>query len=267
MTSILLGYYLKQPEFESIVHQIHDAVCCNDLVKHYFVLAKKATVVQDLQRFWPYLSPKPALEYRRPATPTSSTDIQLPDSQFSEVIQVMARVFRERKVNPEHVPQLTHEILELIEESRSQTNDTISSRLEAKEVSADKILYFLKRYKIGSEVMPSKAIMAERGLSHKLWLRIDTALQEVQLEGRIAIAEAAFNDQVDDILDRQAGRESAISLRLEQDDAGRRRLLATHRLPYRHGIPMRLFVRYLRRFSTDLDQVHASDKEDILRPA
>lgn len=267
MSTILLGSYLKEPEFESIIHQIYDMVCSNDLVKHYFVLAKKATVVNDLRRFWPYLTPKPALEYRRPATPTASTDIQLPDSQFSEVIQVMVRVFRERKVNPEHVPQLTHEILELTEESRSQTNDTLSSRLEAKEVSADKIMVFLKRYKIGSEVMPSKAIMAERGLSHKLWLQIDAAQQEVQLEGRIAISDAAFNDQIDEILERQAARESSIRLRLEHDDAGRRRLLAIHRLPYRHGIPMRLFVRVLRRFSMDLDQVHGSDKDDLLRPA
>ncbi len=43
--------------------------------------------------------------------------------------------------------------------------------------------------------------------------------------------------------------------------------MAKHRLPYRYGIPMRLFTRYLRRFSMDLDQVHASDKEEILRPA
>lgn len=267
MSAILLGSYVIQPDFDKIIHQIHDAVCCNDLVKHYFVLAKKSTVTQDLRRYWPYLTPKAALEYRRPATPTASSDIQLPDAQFSEVIQVIARVFREWKVNPEHVPQLTHEILELTEESRSQTNDTLSSRLEALEVSADKILYFLKRYKISAEVMPSKAIMAERGLSHKLWLRIDTVQQEVQLEGRIAISDAAFSDQIDDILERQASRESSIKLELEQDDAGRRRLMARHRLPYRYGIPMRLFTRYLRRFSMDLDQVHASDKDDILRPA
>ena len=267
MTSVLLNAYLKNPEFESILTEIHDAVCSNDLVKHYFVLAKKSAVLQDIRRYSSYLTPKTALEYRRPATPTASVDIQLPESQFSEIIQIMARIFRDKKVDPEHVPQLTHEILELTEESRSQTNDTLSSKLEAKEVSVDKIQYFLKRYKIASDVMPSKAIMAERGLSHKLWLRIGSEQRQLHIEGRIAISDAAFDDQLDEIMQREANRESFIRLQLEHDDAGRRRLVARHALSYEHGIPMRLFVRCLRRFSMDLDQVHASDKDGILRPA
>lgn len=267
MTTVLLNSYIKTSDFETIIHQIHDAVCSNDLVKHYFVLAKKTAVMQDIRRYSNYLTTKTALEYRRPAAPTASVDIQLPESQFSEIIQIIGRVFREWKINPEHVPQLTHEILELTEESRSQTNDTLSSKLEAKEVSVDKIQYFLKRYKISSDVMPSKAIMAERGLSHKLWLRIDSEQQLLRIEGRIAISDAGFDDQVEEILERQSGRESFINLQLETDDAGRRRLVARHALSYEHGIPMRLFVRCLRRFSADLDQVHASDKDGILRPA
>ena len=267
MTSVLLNSYIRNPDFETIIHEIHDAVCSNDLVKHYFVLAKKSAVMQDIRRYCNYLTTKTSIEYRRPATPTASVDIQLPESQFSEIIQIIARVFRERKIDPEHVPQLTHEILELTEESRSQTNDTLSSKLDAKEVSVDKIQYFLKRYKIVSDVMPSKAIMAERGLSHKLWLRIDSELRLVRIEGRIAIADAAFDDQIAEILERQANRESFVQLQLEHDDAGRRRFVARHALSYEHGIPMRLFVRCLRRFSGDLDQVHASDKDGLLRPA
>lgn len=267
MTRNLLSSYLENPEFESILHQIYDAVCANDLIKHYFVLAKKGAVLPDLRRYWPYLAPKPAIEYRRPPSPTASVDIQLPESQFAEIVQTMARVFREWKVNPEDVPQLSHEILELLEESRSQTNDTLPSRLEAKEVNADKIQYFLKRHKIGSETMPSGALMAERGLAHKLWLRVEPATQQVGILGRIAISDAAFNDQVDEIVERQAGKESSIRLQLEHDDLGRRLLRAELQLPYRHGIPMRLFVRYLRRIAMDLDQVHSSDKDGILRPA
>ncbi len=267
MAQTLLSSYLENPDFETMLHQVYDAVCASDLVKHYFVLAKKSSVLPDLRRFWPYLAPKPAIEYRRPPSPTASADIQLPESQFAEVAQTMARVFREWKVNPDHVPQLSHEILELLEESRSQTNDTMSSRLEAKEVNADMLRHFLKRYKIAADLMPSKALMAERGLAHKLWLRVDPESQVVRITGRIAISDAAFNDQVDEIMDRQAGKESSVRLQLDHDDGGRRLLLTQHALPYRHGIPMRLFVRYLRRIAMDLDQVHTSDKDGILSQA
>lgn len=263
--TILLNTYLRDSEFESIIHQIHESVCTNDLVKHYFVLAKKSTVIQDMKRYCSYLTPKTAMDYRRPASPTASIDIQLPESQFSEIIQVMERVFRERKVNPEHVPQLTHEMLELIEESRSQTNDTLPSRLEAREVSTDKLQYFLKRYKIISEVMPSKAIAAEHGLSHKLWLHIEPEQKNIVIEGRILISDVAYEDQIDEIVERHNNRDSFVKLRLEQD-SGRRRLIARHLLPYRHGVPMRLLVRYMRRFSMDMDRVHTLDRDSILRP-
>lgn len=267
MTTILLNSYLRDSEFENIIHQIYDEICSNDLVKHYLVLAKKNAVLHDLRRYWSYLTPKAAMDYRRPAVPTASVDIQLPETQFAEISQIMARVFRERKINPEHVAQLTHEILELIEESRSQTNDTLASKLEAKEVSVDKLQYFLKRYKIVSDVMPSKAIMAERGLSYKVWLNIDLEQQLLHIEGRIAISDAAFDDDIEEVVERQAGVESLVRLKLEADDSGRRRLLARHQLSCANGIPMRLLVRCLRRFSMDLDHVLTADKGGILQAA
>ena len=264
MTTILLPSYLPNADFDDFVHQFYDGVCCNDLVKHYFVLAKKSAILQDMKRYWSYLTPKTALEYRRPASPTASVDIQLPESQFSEIIQVMTRVCRERKFNPEHVPQLTHEILELIEETRSQTNDMLPSKLEATEVEPDKLCYFLKRYKIFAEVMPSKNIMVERGLSHKLWLSIDKESKRISIEGRIYISDAAFDDQIDEILERQSQMESFVRLRPERGE-GKPHLLDRHTLSYAHGIPMRLFTRYLRRFSSDLDRVYSFDKEGALK--
>lgn len=265
MTVILLNSYLQSSEFETILEQIYDAVSSNDVVKHYFVLAKKNAVIQDMRRYWSYLTPKTALDYRRPAVPTASVDIQLPESQFSEVIQVIGRVFRQWKVNPDHVPQLTHEILELIEESRSRTNDTLPSRLEAKEVSSDKLQYFLKRYKISAEVMPSKAVIAERGLSHKLWLLIDPDQQRIVIEGRILVSDNAYQDQIEEIIEKHNSRESFVKVRLDEDSE-RRRLIDRHHLSYAHGVPMRLFVRYLRRFSMELDRIHAADQDGLLRP-
>ena len=264
MTSILLSSYVPNADFDEFVQQLYDGLCCNDLVKHYVVLAKKNPIAPDMRRYWSYLAPKTALEYRRPAVPTASVDIQLPDSQFSEVVQVMARVCRERKITPEHVPQLTHEILELIEETRSQTNDLLPSKMEATEVDPEKLCYFLKRYKIYAEVMPSKHIMVERGLSHKVWLSTDAQSKCIHIEGRIYLSDAAFDDLIDEIIERQRAQESFVRLRLERDQ-GAPHLLERHTLPYVHGIPMRLFTRYLRRFSGELDRVYTFDKEGALK--
>ena len=136
MNAILLPTYLGTPKFDEFVEKFCENVMLSDLVKHFLLLAKKPALVRDLNRYWPYLLPKTLLEYRKPAVASSDYDIRLPESQFSEVVLIMAKLLREMKFNVDHAPQLIHEILELIEETRSQASassqalqDFCSSRL------------------------------------------------------------------------------------------------------------------------------------------
>ena len=234
------------------------------MVKHYFFLAKKAVILQDMKKFSSYLTPKISLEYRRPATATASPDIQLPDSQISEISQIMVRVFRAKKFSIEDIPQLTHEILEMIDETRSQTNDTAVSILYPDEIDSENVYKFLKKNKIDSEVMPSKALMAERGLAHKVWIYLDHDEKTISIEGKIFIKDIAFDDQIEEIIEKQNNRDSFVKIRLVRD-AGAQHLFERHVLPFKNGIPMRLFVRYLNRFSSNLDQIYSSDSDGILK--
>jgi hypothetical protein len=263
-STILLTSYVGKKEFEEFLNSFYDTVCASDMVKHYFFLAKKNTILQDMRKFSVYLTPKTQLDYRRPATATASPDIQLPDSQLAEISQIMLKGFREKKFSPEHVPQLTHEILEMIDESRSQTNDTAVSILYPDEINSDTVYSFLKKNKIGSEVMPSKSIKAEFGLAHKVWIYLDYEQKTVSIEGKIFIKDTAFDDQIEEIIEKQNNRDTFVKVRLERE-TGAQHLLERHVLPFRHGMPVRLFVRYLSRFSRDLDLIYSLDPDDILR--
>jgi hypothetical protein len=264
MAQILLQKYLGTPEYDEFLEKFYETVSHNDLVKHFFIIAKKPAVIQDLKKYWPYLLPKTTLEYRKPPTPTSSYEIQLPERQFSEIVVIMTKLFREMKFNAEHAPQLIHEILEIIEETRSQTADTVSSLLDAKEVDSEKIHLFLKRNKIQSEVMPSKALKAEKGLDHESWIRLDYEEKQILIYGKIFIKDQAFDDQLTEIIQKQAEKDSLVNLRLVRD-AGPQHFYASHTVPFENGIPIRLFIRYLQRFSADLAGVYSFDKEGILK--
>lgn len=263
-SSILLSTYVRKPEFEEFLNTFYDSVCESDMVKHYFFLAKKGIILQDMKKFSSYLTPKTSLEYRRPASATASPDIQLPDSQISEISQIMVRVFRAKKFPIEDIPQLTHEILEMIDETRSQTNDTAVSILYPDEIDSENVYKFLKKNKIDSEVMPSKALMAERGLAHKVWIYLDHEEKTISVEGKIFIKDIAFDDQIEEIIEKQNNRDSFVKINLVRD-AGPQHLFVRHILPFKNGIPVRLFVRYLGRFSRDLDQIYVSDSDDVLK--
>ena len=133
MSTILLPTYLGTPKFDEFMDKLYENVMLSDLVKHFFLITKKPAVDRDLSRYWPYLLPKTILEYRKPAVATSEYDIRLPESQFSEVVMIMTKLLREMKFNVDHAPQLIHEILELIEETRSQASASTQSVIEGKD--------------------------------------------------------------------------------------------------------------------------------------
>jgi len=65
-------------------------------------------------------------------------------------------------------------------------------------------------------------------------------------------------------MQKQAEKESIVNLKLVRD-SGPQHFYAIHSVPYDNGIPMRLFIRYLHRFCTDLAGVYSLDKESLLK--
>jgi hypothetical protein len=82
--------------------------------------------------------------------------------------------------------------------------------------------------------------------------------------GKIFIKDQAFDDQLEEIVQKQAEKESIVNLKLVRD-SGPQHFYASHSLPYANGIPMRLFIRYLHRFCMDLAGVYSFDKESVLK--
>jgi hypothetical protein len=112
--------------------------------------------------------------------------------------------------------------------------------------------------------MPSKSLMAERGLAHKVWIYLDHDEKTISIEGKIFIKAIAFDDQIEEIIEKQNNRDSFMRIRLERNN-GAQHLIERHTLPFQNGIPVRLFVRYLGKFSRDLDMIYSTDSDDILK--
>jgi hypothetical protein len=112
--------------------------------------------------------------------------------------------------------------------------------------------------------MPSKAIKTVKGLEYETWIRLDYEEKVVRISGKIFIKDEAFDDQLTEIIEKQADKDSIVRLRLVRD-AGPQHLLANYSLPFQNGIPIRLFIRCLQRFGLDLAAVYSFDKESILK--
>lgn len=260
----LLHSYLNDPNFEKIISDFHDEVRNTDLVKHYFLAAKKTAIMQDLKKYYHYLTPKSEYEYSLPPVSTSKSEIQLPSNQFQEVNQILGAELRKNKILAVDALELQHEILEIVEETRSQCNETEVSKLDLVEITPEKIYQLLRRNSIISEVMPSKAVRTERGLPHPVWINTDYEKKALYVTSKIKIKESASQTDIDELLEKIRPNEKFIHLRLEQEDVGPRVLTDGHYIPFNDGIPIRLFTRYLKRFSKEFDKVFGIDSNNIL---
>jgi hypothetical protein len=260
----LLHSFLGNDKFEQIISDFHDEVKKTDLVKHYFLAARKDVILRDLKKYHFYLTPKSDYDYAQQPVPSSKSDIQIPSTQFQEVTQILVNILRKNKIVQREISQLLHEILEIVEETRSQCNETEVSTLDRVEINPEKIYKLLSRNRIVSEVMPSKAIRTEKGLPFPIWIRTDYDNKELIISGKIVINDTAMQDDISKVIEKSKTKAGFVNVKLEQD-TGPQYLIDDHRIPFNDGIPIRLFTRYLQRFSADFNLIFGSDENNILR--
>ena len=260
----LLQTYVKNENFENIISEFYDLVKSTDLVKHYFLAAKIPALIRDLKKYPVYLTPKSEHEFNQPPSSSAIYDVQLPANQFQEVSQILAKILRKYKVPSREASRLLHEILEIIEETRSQCNETEVSTLDRVEIDPEKIYKLLSRNRIASDVMPSKAVRTERGLPHPVWIHTDSDNRMLLIKSKIVIKDSAMQDQIEEVIEKTQISPKFLEIKLD-NESGPQALVDSHEIPFLDGIPIRLFIRYLRRFSSDFSRIYSFDKESILK--
>lgn len=263
MTTVLQNY-VEEKILQEVIFDFYDQVRTNDFVKHYFLAAKKDTILEDLKKYHFYLAEKSGYDYSQMPVASSNWDVQLPESQFKEIVHILGKILIAKKLNLDYIPQLKHEILEIIEETRSQCAETELSTLNLREASPYKINQLLTRHRIKSEVMPSREIKTEKGLQHPVWIDIDYDNINLVVKSKIYFKGSASNTEVSEL--HQKINEKIFFLKPKVDsDAGGRYVYDQHFLPFAGGIPIRLLIRYLRRFSMEFSQLYTFDNEKILK--
>lgn len=263
MTSVLENY-VKEKILDEIIFDFYDQVRANDFVKHFFLAAKKNTILADLKKYHFYLAEKSGYDYSQMPVASSNWDVQLPSSQFKEIVHILGKILIAKKINFDCIPQLKHEILEIIEETRSQCAEIELSTLNLKEASPYKITQLLTRHRIRSEVMPSREIKTEKGLQHPVWIDIDYDNINLIVKSKIYFKASASNTEISELHNKINEKIFFLKPKIESD-AGGSCIYDQHYLPFAGGIPIRLLIRYLRRFSMEFSQLYIFDNEKILK--
>ena len=263
---ILLSTFKKRSDFELIMNDFYDAVSASGVVNHYLLGTTKSILLKNMWKYTAYLVPKSDYEYSQMPTPSSKHEIQLPSNQYMEVTILLETALYKYKIKSEDIVQLRHEILEIVEETRDQCNETEISSLDAVEVNNKKISELLKRKNINSDDMPSGALKTGRGLPHPLWIDVNQDEKNIYISSKIFIKDSASNTDIDELMEKIEARKRFLDLKLI-DDNGPTHLFDSHVFSIGDGIPIRLFIRYLRKFSNEFDLIYVNDSDNILKTA
>lgn len=161
--------------------------------------------------------PKSDYDYAQQPQPSSKSDIQIPGSQFQEVTLILGKVLRKNKIPVREVSQLLHEILEIVEATHSQCNETEVSTLDLVEINPEKIYKLLSRNRIVSAVMSSKAIRTEKGLPFPIWFYTDYENKSRVIHGKIIIKDTAKQENISKILEKSNSKVGFMNVKGEQD--------------------------------------------------
>ncbi len=263
---ILLSTFKKRSDFDLIMNDFHDAVSASGVVNHYLLGTTKSILLKNMWKYTSYLVPKSDYEYSQMPTPSSKHEIQLPSNQYMEVTILLETALYKYKIKSEDIVRLRHEILEIVEETRDQCNETEISSLDAVEVNNKKISELLKRKNINSDDMPSGALKTGRGLPHPLWIDVNQDEKNIYISSKIFIKDSASNTDIDELMEKIEARKRFLDLKLI-DDNGPTHLFDSHVFSIGDGIPIRLFIRYLRKFSNEFDLIYVNDSGNILKTA
>jgi hypothetical protein len=84
--------------------------------------------------------------------------------------------------------------------------------------------------------MASKAIKTEKGLKHQAWIRLADDELSLFIYGKIFIKDQAFDDDLNEIIQKQNELESIVNLQLVRH-SGPQHFYASHTIPFDNGIP------------------------------
>lgn len=261
---ILLSTFKKRSDFELIISDFHDAVSASAVVNHYLIGTTKSIILKNMWKYTMYLMPHTDYEYSQLPSPTSKFEIQLPSNQYMEVTILLETVLYKYKVRAEEIVRLRHEILEIVEETRDQCNETEISSLDAVEVNNKKISELLKRKNINSDELPSGALKTGRGLPQPLWIEVNQDEKKIYISSKIFIKDSASNTDLEELMEKIEARKRFLNLKLIEDN-GPPHFTDSHVFSIGDGVPIRLFVRYLKKFSNEFDLVFVNDSHGILK--
>lgn len=266
MFSQLDNYKNPRLILNSILQALYTQVTTNRAISHFFISVHMDALIADVHKFSHFVMEQPESHYRDPmrAQKSSMPAIQVSSTVFEEVHKTLVQILKDQEISEDHIPRLSFEILEIVEESRAQFSDTIMMVLNMEDVTQDSLLQVFKRFKFDAKLAGKNEVSVESGVDIPIIVKIRPKDKSIVLIGKAVSIENSLLKDVEDIAEIAKDRYPVFPMKAVEDDDDWPFLLMEKSFSYENGVPLRLLFRLAKSFSTAFHRNIKCDSQKIL---
>lgn len=266
MFSQLDNYKNPRLILNAILQALYTQVTTNRAISHFFISVHMDALIADVHKFSHFVMEQPESHYRDPmrAQKSSMPAIQVSSTVFEEVHKTLVQILKDQEISEDHIPRLSFEILEIVEESRAQFSDTIMMVLNMEDVTQDSLLQVFKRFKFDAKLAGKNEVSVESGVDIPIIVKIRPKDKSIVLIGKAVSIENSLLKDVEDIAEIAKDRYPVFPMKAVEDDDDWPFLLMEKSFSYENGVPLRLLFRLAKSFSTAFHRNIKCDSQKIL---
>lgn len=256
------------PKIKMIVRDLYSQVNEQAELRHYFLNVTPEKIIADQEHFASYVLRKPDHFYLGGLLQSADSSIQVGADVFNDVIDVLKKILKTAGL-PEHdIPRLTTHIMEVIEETRTQSNDNKIGMLKPIDVSAEAISRLYLRNKLDTVIKGPNLVYASSsikggGYPFPFFTQIDNENQVLTLIAQAAAKESATPEEMGYLINEAKQYAPILNFDTDMDDINPL-FVASYSLPIEFGVPNRLLIKITKQFSKMFSETFTYDTEEIL---
>jgi len=245
----------------------YEKVCEEKKIKHYFFGINIEHAIQDVVNYRSFVMRKPEHLYSASPIQTAPSSIKVRIPVFEEVLKLLELVLqKEMKVAWQDVARFAHHIMEIFEESRCKSMDSVKMSIESDFVSIDRVNLIFTKKQVRTKILPNGDLMTFKGfgLEYPIHIQLLQKDKKIALIGKGYAREGVEIEKVEKVLKLAREKFPFYPLDIRQDETGRF-IQTLHEADFSaDGIPIRLFLSLAQNFSKRFEEVMALDKDEQL---
>jgi truncated hemoglobin YjbI len=260
---LLLDKYEDEFKLRRILVSFYERVSSDVKVKHFFMDLSIEELLKDVDHFSQFILNKPDRSYTVEPSQTADSSTQIGSSPFKEICHHLVEVLKEEAIQEEDMPRFVTDVLEIIEESKTQSSDRVSTIYEFDTVNYDHLIEILAKVRTKAELNDENILVVRvSGVQVPINIKINKKHQYLLIFGKV---ECKTHDQkaLDELINKANSTYPFFLVSSKEDDDDIY-LYAEHKFSITYGVPTRLMNRVTKQFASYFEAAVRCDRQKIL---